>query len=165
VAPAVSRLTDATDLGEVSFRPSPSGGASHPLEIYPLVRECDGLAPGLYHYQPDRHALARVEPVGPGLEKLMKWGRFDLMGFDEPPLLLLITARFGRTAWKYQSIAYRLIHTDLGCLYQTFYLVATALDLAPCALGAVNPDLFASVTGVDVYAEPLVGAFTLGRER
>ena len=80
-----------------------------------------------------------------------------------PQVLLLITARFGRTAWKYEGLAYRLVQQDLGGLEQTLYLAATALELAPCALGAVAPGLFASATGIDPHAEPLVGAFTLGR--
>jgi hypothetical protein len=41
------------------------------------------------------------------------------------------------------------------------YLVATALDLAPCAIGVTQCALLAEVLGIDPYSEPFVGAFTL----
>jgi putative peptide maturation dehydrogenase len=36
---------------------SPSGGGLHPVEAYLLVRNVEGLAPGLYHYHATTHAL------------------------------------------------------------------------------------------------------------
>jgi len=36
---------------------SPSGGGLHPVEAYLLVRNVEGLAPGLYHYHAITHAL------------------------------------------------------------------------------------------------------------
>jgi oxazoline/thiazoline dehydrogenase len=39
-------LDDPSRPCPVSLRPSPSGGALHSLEIYPLVRQCTGLTPG-----------------------------------------------------------------------------------------------------------------------
>jgi hypothetical protein len=49
--------------------------------------------------------------------------------------LIVITARFARVAWKYESIAYQLVLKHVGVLIQTMYLVATAMELAPCAVG------------------------------
>jgi hypothetical protein len=51
---------------------------------------------------------------------------------------------------------------DVGCLYQTMYLVATAMGLAPCGLGGGHSDLFAQVAGLDYFAETSVGDFVLG---
>jgi hypothetical protein len=42
------------------------------------------------------------------------------------------------------------------------YLVATAMGLAPCALGGGNSDVFAEAAGTDYYAESSVGEFVLG---
>src|SRR5690606_8162808 len=42
---------------ELSVRPSPAGGALHELETYVAVHRCQGLAPGLYHYDPLHHRL------------------------------------------------------------------------------------------------------------
>ncbi len=51
---------------------------------------------------------------------------------------------------------------EILCAFQTMYLVATALSLAPCALGAGNSDVFARALGSDYYDETSVGEFLLG---
>jgi len=125
------------------------------------VRECRGLDPGLYHYDPVGHTLQAVPLSGPRQIEFASWD--PLHGGDGPlpPVVVLITARIGRTAWKYEDIAYRLIQTDLGGLYQTLYLTATALGLGPCAIGNVDSGLFADITGIDDRAEPWIGALTV----
>ena len=42
------------------------------------------------------------------------------------------------------------------------YLVATAMDLAPCGVGSGDADLFAKVAGLNYYAETSVGEFVIG---
>ena len=76
--------------------------------------------------------------------------------------LVVLTARFQRLSWKYQSMAYAALLKDVGVLFQTMYLVATAMGLAPCALGGGDSDLFAEAAGLDSYAETSVGEFLLG---
>ena len=73
-----------------------------------------------------------------------------------------MAARFQRVAWKYASTAYAVILKNVGVLYQTMYLAATAMNLAPCAIGCGDADLFARGAGTDYYAETSVGEFLLG---
>ncbi|MEP0884031.1 nitroreductase family protein [Trichocoleus sp. ST-U3] len=76
-----------------------------------------------------------------------------------PQVLIVITARFQHLARKYESIAYavRLKHVGASC--QTMYLVATAMNLAPCS---GDSNLFAKGAGYNYYAETSVGDFVLG---
>jgi SagB-type dehydrogenase family enzyme len=76
-------------------------------------------------------------------------------------VLLILAARFSRVMWKYQGMAYALILKDTGALMQTMYLVATAMNLAPCAVGAGDTDLFAQATSLNPLQEASVGEFTL----
>ncbi len=59
-------------------------------------------------------------------------------------------------------MGYALILKDLGAMYATMYLVATAMGLAPCALGGGDSELFSRITGLDPYEEPAIGEFLLG---
>ena len=52
---------------------------------------------------------------------------------------------------------------DVGVLTQTLYLMAADMGLGGCAIGSVNIDLFARMTGLDFHIEGPVGQFALGR--
>jgi SagB-type dehydrogenase family enzyme len=66
-------------------------------------------------------------------------------------------------SWKYSSLAYALILKDVGVLTQTLYLMATEMGLGGCAIGSVDIDLFARMTGIEFHVEGPVGQFALGR--
>ena len=153
-----------TEYGEFAHRPYPSGGALYELELYPIVNRCEGIAKGLYHYQPLVHQLCRIADRTETIEALLDDARRS-MGQQEPPqVLIIIAARFQRLAWKYELIAYALMLKHVGVLYQTMYLVATAMKLAPCGLGSGNSDLFAKAAGCNYYAETSIGEFALGTQ-
>lgn len=152
------------DWGELSRRPYPSGGAMYELEIYPLIRHCAGIDSGLYHYDPLNHRLERLAADDGELSALLKDARQVRSADEAPQVLLIVTARFGRLFRKYRSLAYALVLKHVGVLYENFYLVATAMQLAPCALGAGNSDRFARVTGLDPLVESSVGEFMLGSQ-
>jgi SagB-type dehydrogenase family enzyme len=80
-----------------------------------------------------------------------------------PQVLITIAARFGRVSWKYSALAYALVLKDVGVLTQTLYLMATDMGLGGCAIGSVNIDLFANMTGIAFHVEGPVGQFALGR--
>jgi len=145
-------------------RPYPSGGAAYSLELYPVIAEraVARIAAGLYRYLPELHGLDRVTDV-----------RADFMPFLEaaarsagtipPPLLFLITSSFAKQSASYGELAYSLVLKEVGCLFQTFYLVAEYLGLAACALGGGAPAaVLAHLNDTSELAEPLVGEFMLG---
>jgi SagB-type dehydrogenase family enzyme len=148
---------------ERSDRPYPSGGACHELELYVTVGECEGLDPGIYHYDPLNHALEPVNADRRVAEKLLKCAS-QMANMDSlPPLLITITARIGRLSWKYEGLVYSLVLKHVGVLTQNLYLVCTAMRLGSCALGSANIDATARAFGVDWRVEPSVGQFIVGR--
>jgi SagB-type dehydrogenase family enzyme len=160
----------ATDGGPVRMdfasRPYPAGGALYELELYAAVHRCANLRPGLYYYDPSHHRLTRLcertAEVG-GL--LRDAAASTAVAEDDLQVLLILAARFPRAAWKYESIAYALTLKHVGVVFQTMYLAATAMGLAPCAVGCGDADLFARAAGTDYYAETSVGEFLLGSQR
>jgi SagB-type dehydrogenase family enzyme len=165
-----SKFTSRVDLGDgegpavaYATRPYPSGGGSWELELYLAVDKCDGLARGFYHYDAGAHALVPIVVRAPELEAVLREAEFAMGAPDAPQVLIIIGARFGRTAWKYSSLAYALILKDVGVLMQTLYLMATDMNLGGCAIGSVNIDRFAKMTGIEFHIEGPVGQFALGR--
>lgn len=159
---ARTRGVRETPWGEVSERPYPAGGGAHELELYPLIQRCRGLEPGLYHYAGAEHQLVRLSEPNVHTEELLSQAVRATTLDWQPQVLIVIAARFQRVAWTYQSIAYALTLKHVGVLVQTLYLVATAMGLAPCALGGGSADLFARAAGTDYYAESSVGEFLIG---
>lgn len=151
-----------TDRTEIATRPYPSGGALYELELYAVVNSCEGISSGLYHYDPLAHQLCRISDRTETVEALLNDAGRSMGQPDMPQVLIVIAARFQRLAWKYESMAYALMLKHVGVLYQTMYLVATAMKLAPCGLGGGNSDLFTQATGCNYYAETSIGEFALG---
>ncbi|GAB2956874.1 SagB/ThcOx family dehydrogenase [Streptomyces pseudoechinosporeus] len=150
------------DRDEVVSRPYPSGGSLYELELYVTVLRCDGLAPGIYHYDSYAHRLVLVSESAAGRQSLLGVAS-RAVGFDvHPDVLFTVTSRFQRMAWKYRAMAYATTLRHTGVLYQTMYLVATAMGLAPCGLGNGDADLSARVLGLDYLQESSVGDFLLG---
>lgn len=147
-----------------TLRPYPSGGACGSLEIYPVVRSCQGLEPGLYHYNPHQHHLDPVAAMTPAVSALLTQAAQVTKGHQSPQILLVLASRFARVMWVYRGISYALILKDVGVLFQTMSLVATAMDLASCCLGAGDGDQFATAAATDYYSETSVGEFILASQ-
>lgn len=145
---------------EYSSRVCASGGGMHDLELYLTIWRCDGIEPGLYHYDPVSHELNHLSVLGP-LQRTLLADSCGAAAQQATDVLITLTARFQRTQWKYKSIAYALTLKNVGVLYHQMYLVATAMALAPCALGSGNSDRFAKAAGLDYFAETSVGEFLL----
>lgn len=140
----------------VMRRSSPSGGALHPIEAYPLVSRVEGLDPGIYHYDVGRHALARLrrleeERVFETVERFAEGQVY----FATAPVAIVLTARFNRTFWKYREHerAYHVAIMDAAHLSQTFYLVAAALRLGAFVTCAVNDREVERELGLDSLVE------------
>ncbi|MBV9627092.1 MAG: SagB family peptide dehydrogenase [Xanthobacteraceae bacterium] len=164
-----SKSQHQVDLGEAqpsveyTTRPYPSAGGSYELELYLAVNKCEGLDRGFYHYDADGHVLVAIDTRAPEFDAVLASAQFAMDAAAPPQILLIITARFGRVSWKYSSIAYALVLKDVGVLLQTLYLTAVDMGLGGCAIGTVNIDLFAKMTGLEFHIESPVGQFAMGR--
>ena len=151
-----------SDGPQVTSRTYPSGGSLYPLEVYLIPHHCDALDRDLYRYHPVEHALVRTDAPAAALQRLLEDAAMAANASALPPALFCIACRFRRMQTKYSRLAYSLILKEVGCLYQSMWLVGHALGLAPCGLGTGNMDVFAEAAGTDVYEESTVGEFILG---
>lgn len=148
---------------ELSNRPYPNGGAIYELELYLVIDKCLNLADGLYRYDAQKHCLCQYACDKSALQALLK-SAATTSRVSEIQVLGVISARFQRVTWKYESMAYSLILKNVGVLFQTMYLVATAMNLAVCALGSGDSEQFAVVAGLNPLIETSVGEFILGSQ-
>jgi putative peptide maturation dehydrogenase len=125
----------------VCKKTSPSGGGLHPIEAFVLAQRVDGLAPGLYHYHCQAHALEPIAALSP---QAAADGARELVAgqpwFADAPVLVLMAARFPRSYWKYpeHAKAWKVVQIDAGHLSQTFYLSAAERGLGAFVTAAIN---------------------------
>ena len=148
--------------GEYTKRPYPNGGARYELEIYITVNNCQGLDRGFYYYDPLNHQIVLLSEPDQEMELLLA-DSYNASGQTcNTQILITISSRFQRCSWKYQGLALALQLKNVGVLYAHMYLIATALELAPCALGAGNSDRFNYLSKTDYLEEGSIGEFLLG---
>ncbi|WCE03364.1 putative peptide maturation dehydrogenase [Pseudoxanthomonas sp. JBR18] len=121
-------------------RNAPSGGGLHPIDAYLLVRDVDGIRPGLYRHAPLEHALQPLPAPPEGLEAFARRAVSQQHWFAEAHVLVMLVANFPRTFWKYRrhNKAYRVAILDAGHLSQLLYLAATQAGLGAFVTAAIN---------------------------
>jgi SagB-type dehydrogenase family enzyme len=152
-------ITDVRDP-TLAFRAVPSSGALYPIELYLVVFDVDGLAPGVYHYGVERHELELLS-VGDFRREVFRAALSQEMIWDAS-LVMVMTALFARVQWKYLDRSYRYALLEAGHLGQNVYLAATALGLGPCGIGAFFDDDLNRLLGVDGYDEAAVYVMAVG---
>jgi len=152
----------AVDGHELPLKTSPSGGARHPIECYVLVRDVDGLRPGVYHYGSATHALTQIRR-GASASQIKAYLPHSGY-FAGASALVLFTALFARQLWRYPySRAYRAAFIEAGHVCQTFCLTATSLGLAPFSVMALADSLIERDLGIDGITETVLYAAGVGR--
>lgn len=127
--PAYLPTTGPDDAHDASQRPYASVACLYELEIYLTLGSCAGLPRGVYHYEPDEHALTLLDRTEADVRSFLDAGTLGAANTRPPAALLTITARLGRTAWAVPGAAYALALTHAGALQETLYLVAKAMQL------------------------------------
>jgi SagB-type dehydrogenase family enzyme len=154
-------VTGAVDGSTQLLRAVPSGGALYPLELYVAAGNVTGLEPALYHYDPLRHVLERqralefraaVEPLTPYPE---------LTGASAA--VVLVSAMFWRSRFKYGQRAYRFTLLEAGHAVQNALLAATALELAAVPIGGFFDRRVDELLDCDGLAEAALYLLALGR--
>lgn len=129
----------------------PSGGGLHPMEAYLIVQNVEGLAPGLYHYRADAHALEALPSPEGELSDFVMESVAQQHWFRDAHVLIVLAPRFDRTFWKYRQHAkgYRVVALEAGHISQTLYLSATDLGLGAFITGAINEQHLERALGLD----------------
>lgn len=141
------------------LRTVPSGGALYPLELYVLVRTVDRLAPGIYHYDPLTHALEQLArgDLDERLRAAMVYPELV-----ESAVVVVVTALFWRTRFKYGLRGYRFALIEAGHLMQNLLLACTALHLPAVPIGGFYDRRLETLLGINGVDESVVYGAALG---
>jgi SagB-type dehydrogenase family enzyme len=150
-------------MGEFHFRPAPSAGALYPIETYLIVNNVDGISQGIYHYAIRPHALEELK-LGDFRNDIVQATQGQRM-HAFAGVVIIWTAIFQRSKFRYHDRAYRLIYLDAGHIAQNLALTAVGLGLASCQVGAYFDDEVNSLIGVDGTEESIIYMSVVGWEQ
>ena len=119
--------------GERGAGPVPTAGGLAALELYLAVLSDGWLPAGAYHYDRERHRLARVaEPAA-----RERWLELvpSLRDVPSAPMVLVIAGDVARVEKKYGERGHRFLLLEAGHLMQNLALLATSLGLSLVSCG------------------------------
>jgi SagB-type dehydrogenase family enzyme len=145
--------------GGLHLRASPSSGALFSTELYVAARALPGLAPGLWHYDPQSHALTPLRHAAAGA--LLQEAVADDTVRDAPALVVA-TAIFRRTGRKYGDRSYRYVLADLGHALENLQVTAGALGVSTRLVAAFDELRAAQALGVNEAEEGVLAVVALG---
>jgi SagB-type dehydrogenase family enzyme len=95
-----------------ALRAAPSAGALYPAEIYVATRGIDGIVDGVHDYQVRDHSLITLWDGD-------FWSEFQRCSYgheaiERTNVLVIFSAVFFRSSWRYEERAYRRILLDTG---------------------------------------------------
>jgi SagB-type dehydrogenase family enzyme len=139
---------DTIAFGTVLKKCAPSPGARHGTELYPVILNCEGAEPGLYHYCVEHHALAAIADID--TKQFLRAALVNQEYFENASMTVFFTCVVARLQWKYKvPRIYRLAHLEVGHYCQNFLLAATALRRGAFCTGALGDSVIEAALGVD----------------
>lgn len=135
------------------FRTAPSAGATFPLETYLIAGAVDGLAAGVYRYDPVAHGLAAAASGDIRAELAATCMNQACVG--SCAAAILFGAVEARTAEKYGDLAHGFVLLEAGHAAQNVSLQAVALGLGAVAIGAFDNARLKALAAMGNNEEPV----------
>jgi SagB-type dehydrogenase family enzyme len=147
----------------MEFRTVPSAGGLYPIEIYPVINKVKNLNSGLYHYNIKKHELELLKR-GDHRELVANACLNQAMAYYAA-VDFIWTAVIPRSKWKYLQRCYRYIYLDCGHVGQNFYLIAEALGLGACTIGAIYDKELNDILDIDGIKETAIYVGVVGPKK
>jgi len=147
-------VTGETRNVKMKARTAPSGGALFPLDLYWISQSVDGLANGIYHYNPILHCLETLtnadvtsQIASAFIQEEMRTGKIGYV---------VITGVFWRTRIKYGLRGCRFVFLEAGHVAQNLNLAAEASGVMAVCLGGYHDNKVNELVGADGRNETTV---------
>ena len=121
------RKSNLKVAGEVHYRAAASAGALYPIELYLVCADLPGLDAGVYHYSPESESLTQLRRGD--FRGHLAGACADEDAVSEAPVIIVSTAVFWRSAWKYRERGYRYCFWDNGTVLANLLAVSRSLGL------------------------------------
>lgn len=143
------------------FRTAPSAGGLYPIETYLIVNAVENLSQGVYHYNVKHNHLEELK-LGDFREATAQAALGQVM-CARAAAVVVWTAIFERSIWKYKQRAYRYIYLEAGHMAQNLALTATSLGLGCCQVAALFDNEVNEIIGLNSPDESVLYMSAIGQ--
>jgi len=147
------------DIG-YKYRTAPSAGALYPVETYLVLNNVKDISKGIYHFSIKDHALEELKTGDFGSN--ISHAALDQDMCKYASVVIIWTAIFNRSKWKYGERAYRYIYLDAGHIAENLAIASTSLGLGSCQIAALFDDEVNELIGVDGKKESVIYMSVVG---
>lgn len=138
----------------VEFRAAACTGALYHVDLYLVCGDLAGLDPGVYHYDPENHALDVLrEGDYRGVLAAASGADEEPCGVESAPLTVVATSEWWRNAWKYRERTFRHAFWDSGTVLANLLAVAHACGLSASVVLGFADDPVVDLLGLDPIEE------------
>jgi SagB-type dehydrogenase family enzyme len=142
------------------FRAAASAGALYPIETYIAAANIDGMETGLYHFSP---ADLKVQGLRRGdWREVISRATVNHPSLAKARAILIMSAVFWRSAWKYHARAYRYCFWDSGTILANLLAAASAEGMRAEVVTAFVDAELEMLIGVDGESEGVMCLVALG---
>lgn len=120
---------------ETGHRAAPSARGAYPFTVFVVVRNVNGLAPGLYEYLPNEHALGDMKVATAG-ELLNSAGVQP--GAQNAPVVFALSASYGKAEKTLGESAVSSSLLEAGHIGQNMYLQTESLGMGMVVMGGFD---------------------------
>jgi SagB-type dehydrogenase family enzyme len=142
------------------FRAAASAGALYPIETYIAAADVDGLEAGLYHFS---SADLKVQGLRRGnWREVIAHAMANHPSINNARAILVMSAIFWRSVWKYRARAYRYCFWDTGTILANLLAAAASDGISAEVITAFVDTEIDTLIGVDGEREGTMCLVALG---
>lgn len=161
LGPQRTAHTAASSGRTLNLHPS-AGGLPSTTAYLVVLQPIEGVPPGVYAFHREAHHLVlhRTGDVRGAMAQCLVQPEFA----ERAPVILVLVGELEAALARYSERHYRTLHVDAGLAAANLYLVATAFDLACCAISGFYDDRLAEALSLTESQIPLL-TFAVGARR
>lgn len=146
---------------ELQLRAAPSGGALYPIDLFLVVRNVESLAPGVYRYLAEPHALKRVG-AGATPDDVRTLAQFSEIQAEKAGCLIVYVYNFFENSRKYGEAGLAFAFIETGAIAAHIHLLCTALGLGSCDVGGFAKGRLERLLDVDGLSRHVIHLTVVG---
>ncbi|WP_162264353.1 SagB/ThcOx family dehydrogenase [Legionella parisiensis] len=149
--------------GYLLLRAAASAGALYPNDLYVAAINVKGLKPGIYYYHPANHNLTQIGNQQ-SLHSLSLASPYpDIQ--KNASAIIIITANFDRTIWKYGERSFRYILPDAGHILANLGVAAFSIQLPYVSTSFFDDEKMKTVLSLSLQNEGVLSMVVLGKNK